>query len=409
VQTLTNVREMNARSERWNTRLVGHHNLNGHGDGMQLLKVGPYCYVAHLGVHDMALSILDCSDPSAPKLVRQIPHFENTHSHKVQIAGNLLIQNLERPYFAQRTPSAAKHQAGILLYDLTDPTDPRPIGRFEVEGAGVHRMWMVDGKYAHVASTWPGYHERVYLIVDVSDPTNPKAVGIWHIPGTKDGEEPEWLSFPGQHAYVHGVIVEGNRAYVSCVDAGTAIVDISDLAHPKTISHINWHPPYGGYCHTSMPLPSRGLVLAVCESVKETVAEDGDKRIWVIDVREERQPVIISSFPRPRPAPGLPWKDYDERPLRFGPHNVHELRPHYGYRSEYLIFSTWYNAGLRITDLSDPSRPEEVGYFVPPPPEGQAAPQINDLFVDNDRLIYLTDRYNGGLYIVEYEGPDITP
>ncbi|HZR99786.1 MAG TPA: hypothetical protein VFE37_13825 [Chloroflexota bacterium] len=409
MQTLTNVAEMNAKSERWNTRLVGHHDLNGQGDGMQLLKVGQYAYVAHLGVHDMALSILDCADPSAPKLVRQIPHFENTHSHKVQIAGNLLIQNLEKPYFAQKGPQAAKHQAGIITYDLTDPTDPRPIGRLEVEGAGVHRMWMTDGKYAHVASSWPGYHERVYLIADVSDPAHPQKAGIWHIPGTKDGEQPEWLSFPGQHAYVHGIIPEGNRAYVSIVDGGMAIVDISDVANPKTISHINWHPPFGGYNHTSMPLPSRGLVLCVCESVKETVAEDGDKRIWVVDVREERQPVIRSSFPRPTPPAGSPWKDYDERPRRFGPHNVHENRPHYGYRSEHLIFSTWYNAGLRITDLSNPDRPEEVGYFVPPAPEGQGAPQINDVFVDEQRLIYLTDRYNGGMYIVEYEGPDITP
>ena len=158
----------------------------------------------------------------------------------------------------------------------------------------------------------------------------------------------------------------------------------------------------------ALATPTRKLVLAVCESVKETVAEDGDKRIWVIDVREERQPVMVSSFPTPKPAAGLPWTDYDQRPRRFGPHNVHELRPSYGYRSEYLIFSTWYNAGLRITDLSDPSRPEDVGYFVPPPPPNQAAPQINDVFVDNDRLIYLTDRYNGGLYVVEYEGPDIS-
>jgi hypothetical protein len=50
-----------------------------------------------------------------------------------------------------------------------------------------------------------------------------------------------------------------------------------------------------------------------------------------------------------------------------------------------------------------------VGYFVPPAPPGQEAPQINDVFVDEPRLIYLSDRYNGGMYIVEYEGPDIQP
>ena len=35
-------RDIQARSESWNVRLIGHHDLNGHGDGMQLLKHGRY-------------------------------------------------------------------------------------------------------------------------------------------------------------------------------------------------------------------------------------------------------------------------------------------------------------------------------------------------------------------------------
>jgi len=35
---------------------------------------------------------------------------------------------------------------------------------------------------------------------------------------------------------------------------------------------------------------------------------------------------------------------------------------------------------------------------------GEAAPEINDVFVDADNLIYLTDRRRGGMYIVEYTG-----
>jgi len=30
------------------------------------------------------------------------------------------------------------------------------------------------------------------------------------------------------------------------------------------------------------------------------------------------------------------------------------------------------------------------------------APQSNDLFVDTDGRIYMTDRYGGGLHIIEY-------
>ena len=99
-----NVADIQAKSECWNVRLIGHHDLNGHGDGMQLLKNGRYVYIAHLGTSPMALSIVDAADPSHPKVVRQMPHPPNTHAHKVQIAGDILIQNQERPYFDEIFP-----------------------------------------------------------------------------------------------------------------------------------------------------------------------------------------------------------------------------------------------------------------------------------------------------------------
>ena len=40
-------------------------------------------------------------------------------------------------------------------------------------------------------------------------------------------------------------------------------------------------------------------------------------------------------------------------------------------------------------------------------PEGQKAPMFNDLYVDTDGLIYVTNRIKGGLYILEYTGPKI--
>ena len=403
MRTLPDLRAMQAESDAENTRLIGYHDLNGHGDGMQLIKVGRYLYVAHLGTSKMALSILDCSDPSSPQLVRQIPHPPNTHRHKVQIVGNLLIQNSERSPFASANPEKPP-VTGLVVYSLEDPTDPQEIGFYPVGGKGVHRMWYSEPPYAHVAAWLPDVTERAYQIVDLSHPREPRMAGCWWIPGTRADDVVAWEKLDEHDKMqVHGVIPCGNRAYVSCVDAGMVILDISDVSSPRVISRIRWNPPYGGYVHTALPLPQRGLVIATCEAVKPTCEEDGDKRIWVVDVRCERQPVTISTFPRPKPPKGAPWSDYCERPLRFGPHNVHENRPG-SFQSETLIFATYYNAGLRIVDLSDPHRPTEVGHFVPPPPPGQAAPQINDVYVDADGLIYLTDRIKGGVYVVQYTG-----
>jgi hypothetical protein len=100
-----------------------------------------------------------------------------------------------------------------------------------------------------------------------------------------------------------------------------------------------------------------------------------------------------------------PDDGYDRLPLRFGAHNLHENQPG-SYRSERLVFATYFSAGVRVYDLADPAAPQEAAHWVPDPPPGQPAAQINDLFVDDGGLIWVTDRVNGGLYVLEPE-PDL--
>src|SRR3972149_4002854 len=108
-----NIKAIQDKSESWNVRLIGHHDLNGYGDGMQLLKNGRYVYFAHLGTSPMALSIIDAADPSDPRVGKQMPHPNNTHAHQAQIAGEILIQNQERPYFDKSLAASVPNEAGI--------------------------------------------------------------------------------------------------------------------------------------------------------------------------------------------------------------------------------------------------------------------------------------------------------
>ena len=68
-----------------------------------------------------------------------------------------------------------------------------------------------------------------------------------------------------------------------------------------------------------------------------------------------------------------------------------------------MIFGAFFNGGVRIYDVSNPYHPDEVGYYVPGAPPGSSlgAIQMNDVYVDENRLIYAIDRMSGGLYILE--------
>jgi hypothetical protein len=68
-----------------------------------------------------------------------------------------------------------------------------------------------------------------------------------------------------------------------------------------------------------------------------------------------------------------------------------------------LVYCAWFGGGLRIVDIADPMYPQEVGAFIPAPAAGLAAPQSNDVFVDERGLVHLVDR-NVGYDILEYLG-----
>ncbi len=73
-----------------------------------------------------------------------------------------------------------------------------------------------------------------------------------------------------------------------------------------------------------------------------------------------------------------------------------------------LFYMTWFNAGLRVYDVSDVNVPKEIGYFIPPKPSKRFGPmpeddlvvQTEDVLVDRRGYIYITDK-NMGIYILK--------
>lgn len=364
--------------------LVGHSDLKGFGDGMQVMPYQDALYVGHFGPSGMGTSVLDVSDPSDPRVVMQWKAPPGSHTHKVQVADGLLVVNHE--LFRSEAPAPT----GLAVYDLNDPFRPERIGFFDTGGRGIHRIVWEGGAYAYVSATPVGFTGRIWMIVDMSDPTHPVEAGRWWSPGMwkAGGEEPDWPAT--EERQVHHGIVEGDRAYLGMWDSGMVILDTSDISAPQTVSRLSWDE--GGHTHTALPLPGRELLVVTDEQIHDG-CEGPAHMVRIVDISEETKPVVVAICP-------VPEGDFCERGLRFGAHNLHENRAG-SYRSEYVVFVTYFNAGLRVYDLADPVHPEEIAHWIPACPPGQAAAQINDLFVAADHTVYATDRVNGGVYILE--------
>jgi hypothetical protein len=148
-----------------------------------------------------------------------------------------------------------------------------------------------------------------------------------------------------------------------------------------------------------LPLFERDLLVVTDEATGDE-GVDWPKRCWIVDARAETNPVIISSLPTPQDFGQL-----HKVGGRIGAHNIHENEPEPGSaKLQNTVASTWFSAGLRVYDIADPYRPEEIAAFVPETPTGQRGCRISDVFVDDRSIIYAADRANGGLYVLEYLG-----
>ena len=58
---------------------------------------------------------------------------------------------------------------------------------------------------------------------------------------------------------------------------------------------------------------------------------------------------------------------------------------------------------MRVYDISDPENVVEEGWCIPEAPPGRASIQMNDLTVTEDGLIWATDRFTGGLYVMTFD------
>jgi hypothetical protein len=404
-----------AGDEASNMQIIGRSDLNGYGKGGEGLAIKQYAsgqrvlYLAHES-GPMCVSVLDVTHPEQPTVITQFKvEAQYIRCNSLGLAGNTLV-------VAHQTEKVGQDGAGLDVYDIADPKAPMKLAHFDTSGPhsrGVHFVWFTDGRYAYLSTGARDFTSRnklddqFLMIVDVSDPRHPREAGRWWLPGTREGDSappPPRVAPFDAGVRMHSLVVPSDkpdRAYIGWIDGGWVILDIADKAHPKLVAHRSWQSLGNGFAHTVLPIVSRGLAIQT-EEATENTCKDWPKRSWVWDISDER---------RPFPLAVLPPAD-DQAALckaggRFGAHNVHMNRPIETSRTlTQTVVGSYFNGGVRAYSIGDPNRPTEIGYLVPeaPPQNPTHTIQINDVYVDENGLIYANDRLMGGLYIIRYTG-----
>jgi hypothetical protein len=409
-----------------NVELIGYDDLAGRsGFKLAMQEAGGRFYLYVAALWEPGLSIIDVTDPAAPRFVRWIDGPPGTWTLQVQVADQRMITNMEPIPAGWGTPSPT-FEEGITIWDVADPEDPKVLGKWSSGATGTHRNHYDGGQYVHLATTLPGFAGHLYGVLDISDPAQPKLTGKWWHPGqgTELGEQysPEVAArmtsgrpATGMHTpsiSLHGgPYIEGDRAYCAWMRGGFVLLDVSAPQDPQFISVLPVYPPLGSSIavHTALPLPGRNLVVINSEALNERCQEPVNMA-GIVDISNERDPVLISLFPTPVAPDGYTAPSFCSKGGRFGPHNQHQpqgqdcLLPVGDF-----IYLTYFNAGLQIFDISDPYTPRIAGYYIPDDPSSRRGPlptdlvtQSEDVIVDRRGYAYMTDK-NAGVSILRFQ------
>ncbi len=356
--------------------------------GGQIVLQRQFAFVGHQHGPE-GTTILDVSDPRELKTVAKVMVCHpNSHSHKVRVVGELMFVNAEfEPGKGERE---AHTDSGFRIYDIKDKENPRLISFTRTHARGVHRF-DVDERYAYISTEMPGFVGNILVIYDVGDPTKPIEVSRWWMPGqNSSGGEPPHPK--GRMHMLHHAMRCGHELYAGCWFSGVAIIDVSDISNPRTLSHYEaYDPPHAEPTHTFLKVPFAIGGRQIAVSTHEERAKRGPDigrphaplRTW--DVTNTRAPRILSTYDVDECT--QPYRGDD---VRFGAHQLREIVDR-----DCLLYVTWFAAGLRIIDISDPVHPVERAFFIPKPASGRNAPWTNDVAKDDRGLVFITDKVVG--------------
>jgi len=432
-----------------NMALVGYNDLQARSAYQPVVHQQGSRWIAYIGHHggktvnaltgqneDHGTSIIDVTDPRNPRYIAHIPgepgQGEQGGAQMVRVCdGKDLPKGDPAKVYLLRTYGNLAHE----IWDVSQPDKPSRIVVIVDKLGGTHKSWWeCDSGIAYLVSGLPDWRtRRMTQVYDLSDPARPVFIRNFGLAGQQPG-----AGGPAP-TELHGPISTGpksNRIYFGYGTNKAGVLQIVDrdklLKGPREPTDANLLAPQVGRldltawngAHTALPimgieLPEfskdkgggrRDFVFIVNESLVNECLEPR-QMVWVADVTDETRPVGVATFNVPE-ASG----NFCSRGGRFGAHSSNENQP--PMYAKRVLFFAWFNAGVRAVDIRNPFNPREIGYYIPATTDKtdkrcvktdvgercKVAIQTNNVDVDDRGYIYIVDRANTGLHILELTG-----
>ena len=431
--------------------LLAHEDLQGRSAYQPTVHEQNGRWIAYVGHHggrsanplagrdeDNGTSIIDVTDPRKPRYLAHIPgepgQGETGGAQMVRVCSGRDLPGVRNSadkskFYLLRTYGNLAHE----VWDVTLPEKPARIVTLVDKLKGTHKNWWeCDSGIAYLVSGLPDWRtRRMTQVYDLSDPARPVFIRNFGLAGQEPG------SSGAVPTELHGPIstgAKGNRVYFGYGTNKDGVLQIVDraklLSGPREPTPQNLRAPEVGRftlssmngAHTALPvlgmnLPEfakdkaapRDFVFVVNESLANECQEPR-QFVFVVDVTDEKVPVGVATFNVPEQG------DSCSRGGRFGSHSSNENQP--PMYAKKVIFVAWFNAGVRAVDISDPFRPREIGYYIPATTDKtdkrcikteagaercKVAIQTNNVEVDDRGYIYIVDRANTGMHILELQ------
>jgi hypothetical protein len=103
------------------------------------------------------------------QFVKFIPGPENTWTIQMTLHDNIMITALQKSSPAWGADPSKPNAEGVLVWDISDPVNPKQVSEWKTGATGTHRNSYPGGKYAYLSAGMPGYNTNILVILDVSD------------------------------------------------------------------------------------------------------------------------------------------------------------------------------------------------------------------------------------------------